>query len=457
MYASGFTKYLSDLRLAINFSQKSNPKQVIFQRSANSVFPFLNNLQFLIYHDRIDLQKEFNLNHVDGLQKYIKWFDQYSNIEYSLNPKVFSQDKNEYDLIFLTEKNNVTGYGAHSINFYESLKKEIKVKKIEVNLNLNFDYSENNGILPIRVEKKKVIFSFTPSEIVRINQISDVYLNAFAERIIYFAWELEQIPDAFKEELEKFDKIVTVSQYCMNNLKDSGFKNVYFFPAQKSVTKNISPDKFKNVKKKYKIERQNYILHIADSNSCLERKNTLTLIKTFKNIRLKNKGTLLIKISNLNPEKKIDKDVINEIRNVKQIRLITDILHDNELNSLLKNSLIYVSPHRAEGFGIPIFKSLMFGVPTIATNYSGNLEYMNQNSDLLIPFNLVDVNDSAASIYNFPGAKWAQIDFKTLQEKIEKVLLNRNHYLKQAKLHKIKIHKEYNSKIVNSSVRTLLS
>jgi glycosyltransferase involved in cell wall biosynthesis len=44
----------------------------------------------------------------------------------------------------------------------------------------------------------------------------------------------------------------------------------------------------------------------------------------------------------------------------------------------------FVLPHRAEGWGIPQFEAMAAGNLCIATRYSGNLEFMNDNNSLLI-------------------------------------------------------------------------
>jgi glycosyltransferase involved in cell wall biosynthesis len=45
----------------------------------------------------------------------------------------------------------------------------------------------------------------------------------------------------------------------------------------------------------------------------------------------------------------------------------------------------YLSLHRAEGFGYTMAEAMFYGVPVIASGYSGNLEYMNPNNSYLVP------------------------------------------------------------------------
>ncbi len=54
----------------------------------------------------------------------------------------------------------------------------------------------------------------------------------------------------------------------------------------------------------------------------------------------------------------------------------------------------FVSLHRAEGLGIGMARAMAAGTPVIATGYSGNLEFMDEDSALLVPYRLVPVGDN---------------------------------------------------------------
>ena len=52
----------------------------------------------------------------------------------------------------------------------------------------------------------------------------------------------------------------------------------------------------------------------------------------------------------------------------------------------------YVSPHRSEGFGRNIAESMFLGTPTIVSNYSGNLDFCNNDTSYLIDGKLIKIN-----------------------------------------------------------------
>ncbi len=74
------------------------------------------------------------------------------------------------------------------------------------------------------------------------------------------------------------------------------------------------------------------------------------------------------------------------------------------MDSLFENSHVYVSLHRAEGFGLPLLEARAMGLATIATAYSGNLDFMSSSDSVLVPFNLITMEDDGG-VYG--RATWA--------------------------------------------------
>lgn len=56
-----------------------------------------------------------------------------------------------------------------------------------------------------------------------------------------------------------------------------------------------------------------------------------------------------------------------------------------ELLRLYRTADAYVSAHWGEGWGLPLSEAMAMGLPTVATNYSGNTEFMTADNSWLIP------------------------------------------------------------------------
>lgn len=81
-----------------------------------------------------------------------------------------------------------------------------------------------------------------------------------------------------------------------------------------------------------------------------------------------------------------------------------------DLPRLYAAATAYVAPSRGEGWGRPHMEAMACGLPVIATNWSGNREFMTEdNSYLLNIVGLVEV-DERAEIPFYRGQRWAEPD-----------------------------------------------
>ena len=60
-----------------------------------------------------------------------------------------------------------------------------------------------------------------------------------------------------------------------------------------------------------------------------------------------------------------------------------------ELTGLLRTADCYLSPHRAEGFGLTLLEAMSLGKPVVATNYSGNVDFMTSDNSYPVDYRLV--------------------------------------------------------------------
>lgn len=90
-----------------------------------------------------------------------------------------------------------------------------------------------------------------------------------------------------------------------------------------------------------------------------------------------------------------------------------------ERDALIAACDCYVSLHRSEGYGLTMAEALAYGKPVIATGYSGNLEFMTEESAALVPYRLVDV--PADWWAHAPGAVWAEPDIEAAAEAMRDV------------------------------------
>ena len=118
-----------------------------------------------------------------------------------------------------------------------------------------------------------------------------------------------------------------------------------------------------------------------------------------------------------------------------RIEIINETLSPIEIESLIRNSDVFISLHRAEGFGLHLAEAMRAGTITIATGWSGNLEFMNKYNSYLISYNLIQVYDTE-SIYTINAANvWADASVSNAADILNKIQSNESqsgHLIKQA-------------------------
>ena len=98
-----------------------------------------------------------------------------------------------------------------------------------------------------------------------------------------------------------------------------------------------------------------------------------------------------------------------EAANVPNIRLETRDLPPADHHALFAVADIILSLHRSEGFGLVLAEAMLLSKPVIATGWSGNMEFMDQDSAALVGYRLVPTRDRR-STYDVANAVWAEPD-----------------------------------------------
>jgi hypothetical protein len=102
------------------------------------------------------------------------------------------------------------------------------------------------------------------------------------------------------------------------------------------------------------------------------------------------------------------------------IRVVDEYVSGEEMRGLVANSDCFASLHRSEGFGFSLAEAMVYEKPVIATRYSGNLTFMNDENSYLVGFGLAPVPPGSA---NYPaGALWADPDLDDAAAEMRRVI-----------------------------------
>jgi glycosyltransferase involved in cell wall biosynthesis len=127
-----------------------------------------------------------------------------------------------------------------------------------------------------------------------------------------------------------------------------------------------------------------------------------------------------------------------------------DILDQMDLPRLYKACNCSVSPHRGGGWELFCSESMAMGMPTIATGWSGNMEFMNkENSYLIDVLEFKTIDDEMTKITpNYKNQKWAEPSEANLRQLMRYVYENRNEAKQKGIIAREHLQKNFNKKVI---------
>jgi glycosyltransferase involved in cell wall biosynthesis len=151
---------------------------------------------------------------------------------------------------------------------------------------------------------------------------------------------------------------------------------------------------------------------MADARSSLSRKNPHGAVNAFR-LAFPNETDvkLLVKLHKTDVRNSPELDrLLAEIERDPRISLINKTMTRDELDRLYLEAHTFVSLHRAEGFGLPLLEAQTLGLATIATAWSGNVDFTTNETSLLVPYTLTDAYDEGG-VYG--KVTWAEPDIES--------------------------------------------
>jgi glycosyltransferase involved in cell wall biosynthesis len=238
-----------------------------------------------------------------------------------------------------------------------------------------------------------------------------------------WAWELEDFPEGFEAVINELEEIWTISEFARASIQKRTTKPVFVFPIPLSIAEEKPSEPFGvNINEKI---GKDYFLVMFDYQSSMGRKNPLAAIEAFK-LAFDGQGDVQLVIKTLNadlwPTER--ERLLYEARKVNNVKVIDEYLTRLEVRQLISGALAYISLHRSEGYGLTCAEAMAEGTPVIATNYSGNLDFMTPENSLLVDYSLVKVVDPNGA-YTI-DSNWAEPSVESATKFMQAVYTDRD-------------------------------
>jgi glycosyltransferase involved in cell wall biosynthesis len=241
-----------------------------------------------------------------------------------------------------------------------------------------------------------------------------------AYNIAYPAWELAEYPKAWAKALDRFDEIWAPSAFVQHALQGAVSRPVHRMP----LPVDLKLSGFLG-RRHFGIPEESFVvLFFFDFLSFAARKNPEAVLKAFEIVaaRRSHADLCLVIKSRAGVGAEAAQDELEDRVAALAPRAMTlsGDLSDNEIKNLVRVSDVFVSLHRAEGFGRGMAEAMALGRPAIATGYSGNLDFMAPGTGLMVDYELVPVAPGAYP--HGEGQVWAEASPEHAATLIEQLL-----------------------------------
>jgi glycosyltransferase involved in cell wall biosynthesis len=253
------------------------------------------------------------------------------------------------------------------------------------------------------------VFNFNPDIQAQVIEYLGEDILQDHYNIGYWFWELERLPREWDYAFGLVDEIWVASDFVGDAVRKNTDKPVVKIPVPIHADApmrtyhradfGLSDDAF-------------VFLYSFDFNSFIERKNPQAVIDAFNQAFVDTRDPVLLVIKSSHGSKHPVqlRALQDRAGGDPRIRFINETLSYDRLLGLQTLVDCFVSLHRSEGLGLGMAECMARGKPVIATAYSGNLDFMNEENSCLVPYTrrLVEPGEYP---YDVGDTFWADADF----------------------------------------------
>ncbi|TVX97164.1 glycosyltransferase family 4 protein [Cohnella terricola] len=329
---------------------------------------------------------------------------------------------------------NLVGYSRAEMGIGESCRiaaKSLATTQVDYGI-LNFTGSNSSKMSDLSWTHKEIDAPEYNINVFHLNaeQMFEVYTyfgqQLFENRynIGFWHWELEDFPDDWLDGFKFVDEIWVPSSFVANSVAMKSPVPVVRIPH--GIEVKIETPRNRSY---YGLPENTFLfLTMYDMNSFQERKNPMAAINAFKHAFKPTDRSvgLVVKVNHASSNRSNMKQINEIIKGYENIHLINTTLSRSDTNALIQCTDSFISLHRSEGFGLGLAEAMYLGKPAIGTNWSSNVDFMNDQNSCLVRYELVPLGQDYGPYQAYQ--RWADPDIVHAGEYMKKLVEDPTYY-----------------------------
>lgn len=231
-------------------------------------------------------------------------------------------------------------------------------------------------------------------------------------KILYTMMETEKIHPQYIEKCGMANEVWLPTDWCIEKFRENGLKSkIYKMPIgvdMENYVEGKKPITFGGKEKGF--------VFLSVFGWSLRKGYDVLLKAYYEEFSSKDDVTLVICSRFAGKTDKTSKQVIiDEIKRIeKSVKksdkprpplLVADVIPESMMGNLYNSAHAYICISRGEGFGMPYCEASMCGLPVIASNYSGQKDFLTHDNSFLVEPEGFRVH---------PGAEWVSYYYKDM-------------------------------------------
>lgn len=251
------------------------------------------------------------------------------------------------------------------------------------------------------------ILHLNPEHIAKLLPLVPDDFFSSARIVIVPYWETENLPEEAKPCARYFDEVWCTTRFLAETFGRGFGLPLRVFPAPLLFPETSGAGRVE----KFGFEDRYVFLFSFDYFSCFKRKNPDGLCEAFtKAFPAQDPQGPVLVIKSAHANEHFAQNMYLKVRfsDRKDIIFIDGYIEENERAALFHRCEAYVSLHRSEGLGMTILEAMAQGKPSIATAYSGNLDFTLPDHSYPVHFRKSRIGPG--SIHYPEDEEWAEPD-----------------------------------------------